>query len=460
MDVSPIQVRLRSTKSMHTDDNGNSDIDRLTKELCNVLKDHNNVSIQNLVKYSFNYCYTRKLTESVSDWSDKEKHFVFGDRTQCEEIQDPHLTETVRLVLVNKQDFGERLGSIAATLQKDGLQFAYHTLENNLTSLTFLSDKNSTELISTIDMINKAMVKFQKPHVLCNGMVYVKPPKATYTFIEMMDPSTYLHKLMSNETLKHGVLRNLQILIKLMSNPSCDLFPRVHRNFDLIEVLGGKCFKISERRFIDTPLSDSDFRKVSPRMFVEFDPEKDPEPLYFREGILNSFPEENVRVRFMNKFYECLMVGRMPHKIRRLVLCGPKDSGKTSWVQVLFGIIPLTNLAAITQEKQFSTAVMNEHIELVFLDEWSENTLQADLAKVVLQGGYMVTCVKHQSPKTLVNKAPFYITTNDLPKFGREDENVKRRVEVFETKALSSTLSNVNDWLRRNCMDCIVWLAN
>ena len=274
-----------------------------------------------------------------------------------------------------------------------------------------------------------------------------------------MDPSTCLHKLMSNETLKHGVLRNLQILIKLMSNLSCDLFRRVHRNFDLIEVLGGNCFKISERRFADTPLFDSDFRKVSPRMFVEFDPEKDPEPLYFRECILNSFPEESVR-RFMNKFYQCLMAGRMPHKIRKLVLCGPKDSGKTSWVQVLFGIIPLTNVAAITQEKQFSAAMMNEHTELVFLDEWSENTLQADLAKVVLQGGYMVTCVKHQSPKTLVNKAPFYITTNDLPKFGSEDENVKRRVEVFETKALSSTLSNVNDSLRRNCMDCIVWLAN
>ena len=96
---------------------------------------------------------------------------MFGDRLQCEKIQDPHLTEPVRLVLVNKQDFGEMLGLVAATLQKDGLQFAYHTLENNLTSLTFLSDLNSTELTSTIDMINKAMVKFQKPNVLCDGMV-------------------------------------------------------------------------------------------------------------------------------------------------------------------------------------------------------------------------------------------------------------------------------------------------
>ena len=106
---------------------GNSYIDRLAKELCNVWKDHNNVLIQNLVKYLFNYCYTRKLTECVSDWSDKEKNFVLGDRIQCEKIQDLHLTKAVRLVLVNKQDFWERLGSIDATLQKDGLQFAYHT---------------------------------------------------------------------------------------------------------------------------------------------------------------------------------------------------------------------------------------------------------------------------------------------------------------------------------------------
>ena len=35
--------------------------------------------------------------------------------------------------------------------------------------------------------------------------------------------------------------------------------------------------------------------------------------------------------------------GKMPHKTRKLVLCDPKDSGTTSWVQVLLGVIPLTN---------------------------------------------------------------------------------------------------------------------
>ena len=108
-------------------------------------------------------------------------------------------------------------------------------------------------------------------------------------------------------------------------------------------------------------------------------------------------------------------------------------------MQVLLGVIPLRNVATITQEKQFSEAMMGEDTGLVFLDEWSENTLQADLAKIVLQGGYMVTCVKHQSPKALINKAsinkaPFYITTNELPNFGPEHDNVIRRVEVFKVQ--------------------------
>ena len=361
---------------------------------------------------------------------------------------------------MNKLNFGERLTSIAKILSRDNLQFAFHTIENKDTSLScYLADKSSRELTTTIELINKAMRKFQQPHALCNGMVYVKPPQASFTFVEMTDPNTYLHKLMSNETLKHGILRNLTMLVKLMSNTACDLFPKISRNLDLIEVLGGKCFKISERRFIDTPLKEGDFQKLSPRMFVEYNPDVQPEPLYFKEGILNSFPEEELRARFLNKFYECLMAGKMPHKTRKLVLCGPKDSGKTSWVQVLLGVIPLRNVATITQEKQFSAAMMGEDTELVFLDEWSENTLQADLAKIVLQGGYMVTCVKHQSPKTLINKAPFYITTNELPNFGSEHDNVMRRVEVFKTQSLPSTLPNVNEWLRRNSMYCIVWAA-
>ena len=94
-------------------------------------------------------------------------------------------------------------------------------------------------------------------------------------------------------------------------------------------------------------------------------------------------------------------------------------------------------MASITKEKQFSAAMINDDTQIVLLDEWSENTLQADLAKTVLQGRYMVTAVKHGEARTTINRCPFYITTNQVPKFGADDVNVKRRIVVFETKVIA-----------------------
>ena len=77
-----------------------------------VVKDHNNVSISNFVIDSVNYCYTRKLAESVDDWTEEDKVKVFGERMKTKRIDDRHLTRPVRLVLVKKLDFGERLNRL------------------------------------------------------------------------------------------------------------------------------------------------------------------------------------------------------------------------------------------------------------------------------------------------------------------------------------------------------------
>ena len=55
---------------------------------------------------------------------------------------------------------------------------------------------------------------------------------------------------------------------------------------------------------------------------------------------MNYFPEDEIRANFLNKFYQCLLAGRMPHKVRKLVFYGPKDSGKTNWFRVFLSIIP------------------------------------------------------------------------------------------------------------------------
>eukprot|EP00112_Aurelia_sp_Birch-Aquarium-sp1_P010315 Seg2209.2 transcript_id=Seg2209.2/GoldUCD/mRNA.D3Y31 product="hypothetical protein" protein_id=Seg2209.2/GoldUCD/D3Y31 len=191
---------------------------------------------------------------------------------------------------------------------------------------------------------------------------------------------------------------------------------------------------------------------MSPRIFLPYDSTKEPVPAYFEESIRNSFPGENERVRFLNKFYQCFMAGKIPQKIRKLVVCGPKDSGKTTWALAFFGIIPRRYIAWITAENQFTCAMLNEDTQLVFLDEWSSNTLQSEMAKTVLQGEYTVAAVKHGELKCFDSKSPFYITTNEVPYFGVDDENVKRRVKIFETKSLPKCKTNVDRWTRENAM--------
>ena len=73
----------------------------------------------------------------------------------------------------------------------------------------------------------------------------------------------------------------------------------------------------------------------------------------------------------------------------------------------------------------------------------------------------MVAAVKHGLPRTVLNNSPYYITTNNLPNFGKEeDENVQRRIEVFRTKSLPQTLPGIDRWIYDHAMDCIAWIAS
>ena len=190
-------------------------------------------------------------------------------------------------------------------------------------------------------------------------------------------------------------------------------------------------------------------------MFVPFGAGATPQPKYFKDAIMNSFPEDEIRANFLNKFYQCLLAGRTPRKVRKLVVYGPKDSGKTSWFQVFLGIIPIQYAASITQEKQFSTSMIKQDTQIVFMEEWPENSLQTNMAKVVLQGGYMPKSTKHKDETFVLNNSPYYITTNSLPSVGAEDDNVKRRIKAFETTSLPSTSPNVEKERHAlHCLDC------
>ena len=75
----------------------------------------------------------------------------------------------------------------------------------------------------------------------------------------------------------------------------------------------------------------------------------------------------------------------------------------------------------------------------------------------------MPVAKKNQQPDLTDNRAPFYITTNDVTYFGEDDENVHRRIRVFfNRKSIKDDklIKNVDQWCDVHAIDCIVWTAN
>ena len=72
----------------------------------------------------------------------------------------------------------------------------------------------------------------------------------------------------------------------------------------------------------------------------------------------------------------------------------------------------------------------------------------------------MVTAVKHAPAKCVINDSPFYITTNEVPDFCREDENIKRRLQIFKTRSLVTVSTGIDRWIYDHAIDCVVWVAN
>ena len=219
------------------------------------------------------------------------------------------------------------------------------------------------------------------------------------------------------------------------------------------------CFVISLRAFVHNPIGESQIGKLSPRAYVPYDCYATPEPRYFREGVYNSFPDE-VRLNFLNKFFQCLVACKMPQKSRKLVVAGPRDSGKTSWAHIFHRIIPLEYINSITNKRPFSASMITDDTQLIIIDKWCGTRMNSELAKTILQGGWMVTAVKHGQPRCVNSFSPFYITTNTVPDFGAEDDNVQLRIQIFETSSLPATMFGIDKWLFDNSMHCIAWIAD
>ena len=212
----------------------------------------------------------------------------------------------------------------------------------------------------------------------------------------------------------------------------------------------GCAFRISTIEFFR--FRKEDFRGKSSRAFVPYDCLPPPDPGCFAEGIDNSFPDLKERVEVLNMLYQCLVAYRMPEKVRKLVLLGPKNSGKISWSAIFRRIMPVDKIVSVTTGGQFSAGMIRNETELVIVDKLS--SMAPRTIRTLLEQG----CVPDQ-PQVLLD-CPFYITTNRLTNYGDQNHRAYRKCRVYRTRALPSPTPGAYQWIYDHAMDCVAWMAD
>ena len=125
-----------------------------------------------------------------------------SDSCEEEDIDDFLHSQSMRfplvpccLFVVNMQEFGDQLSTAIERLQADGLVVemgAGHGVVNP-------SFATTSDLATIIHQIEKVMTICH--HAIYRSDVYAKPNEAALRFVRMTDESSYLHRLLGNETL-------------------------------------------------------------------------------------------------------------------------------------------------------------------------------------------------------------------------------------------------------------------
>ena len=99
-------------------------------------------------------------------------------------------------------------------------------------------------------------------------------------------------------------------------------------------------------------------------------------------------------------------------------------------------MVPREHIAYVTKEVNFPFAQFTKDTQLGLIDEWKNEKVSSDLIKTILGGGDMTVSRKFKEPLTIMAKIPIYITTNELPDFGEDQQIVNDRLHIFRTKEL------------------------
>ncbi|KAK3748776.1 hypothetical protein QZH41_013521, partial [Actinostola sp. cb2023] len=215
-------------------------------------------------------------------------------------------------------------------------------------------------------------------------------------------------------------------VIDILSDQYCEVIRPIIVNYNLIEVQRGHCWSVKERRFVTSSIKEEEMGLMTPRAFCDYDPDKQPDPKYFREILENSLDETDVGT-FCEDFLKLFDHNKKQHKDKVPCLVGDTNSGKTSLFLPVLGIVHHTNVATVTKQRVFNKAMINKSTEVIFIDEATPNTLDIDDWKILTQGGYAAYDVKYQTAKSFINKCPMLVTSQSKLAFETEDQKAMDR---------------------------------
>ena len=85
----------------------------------------------------------------------------------------------------------------------------------------------------------------------------------------------------------------------------------------------------------------------------------------------NSFRNEDELKLFIQMMYQLLLTGRFPFRARKIFCIGPSDSGKTTWLEPILEVLDEEKVVTCTDEGKFSTQMLADDTQLLFIDEYS-----------------------------------------------------------------------------------------
>ena len=186
------------------------------------------------------------------------------------------------------------------------------------------------EIIQIIKKINATMMSLG--HALYKGNVYVKPPSAKFTYVLMMDMESFVNKMMLSDVVGEDLVKLCRKIIEIMSHHKCKSIPKSRSNWDLIEVKDGTVSPSASEISLNAPLRPEILGK------------------YPQEHMHQSQSLSNNQLRilsricqlksiFLTNITKWLTVNRFPHKCPKVVVAGPRDSGKSTRASVFLSIV-------------------------------------------------------------------------------------------------------------------------